>query len=498
MRDACKLPLQLYCAADVRAIDQLAIRSGVSTGLELMQTAADSAFRCLRVRWPQAVRLTVVCGTGNNAGDGYLLALLAVRANLDVRLVQLGPDKSLAGDALLAREMLGECVDTVSFRDPSAYSNSDVIVDAIFGTGLNREISGDWREAIELINDSQANVLSLDIPSGLDADTGAVHGVAVKADVCPTFVALKRGLFTGAGSELCGDIEFFDLGLGDQLRAAVPVAAERAHSSMFHELLAPRPRETHKGNCGHVLAVGGDHGFAGAVRMTAEAALRSGAGLVTVATREQHVGALLAARPELMCRAVEDEAALDSVLDRPSVIAIGPGMGRSQWSTGVWNRVQSHAGPVVVDADALNALAQSPCRRDDWVLTPHPGEAARLLSCDTAAVQANRFDAASELVARYGGVVVLKGAGTLVAAHGKATSVCVQGNPGMASGGMGDVLTGVIAALLAQRFTLWDAARVGVCLHSAAADRAAENGERGLLAMDLMAPLRSLVNPVQR
>ncbi|MDX1656601.1 MAG: NAD(P)H-hydrate dehydratase, partial [Candidatus Competibacteraceae bacterium] len=246
---------------------------------------------------------------------------------------------------------------------------------------------------------------------------------------------------------------------------------------------------------GHVLVVGGDLGTAGAARMAAESAARCGAGLTSVATRPEHA-ALAALRPELMFHGVQGPKQLAPLLEKASVVALGPGLGRQDWGYGLWRAVLEGEGALVVDADGLNLLAVEPRRRDNWVLTPHPGEAARLLDCSPQDIQKDRFAAARELVDRYGGVVVLKGAGSLVAGPDEPPTIIGAGNPGMASGGMGDVLTGVIAALLAQGLTPWQAARSGAWVHARAADLAArEGGERGLLALDLLPYLRSGVNP---
>jgi NAD(P)H-hydrate epimerase len=258
--------------------------------------------------------------------------------------------------------------------------------------------------------------------------------------------------------------------------------------------LPKRPRDAHKGSFGHVLIVGGDHGMGGAVRLAAEAGLRAGAGLVSVATRAEHVPALIAGLPEAMPRAVEHADDLDGLLARATVVAVGPGLGQDAWGRALYERVLASGLPMVVDADALNLLAASPKRRLNWVLTPHPGEAARLLGSDTTTVQSDRFRALEALLESYHGTVVLKGAGTLVGAPGELTAVCDRGNPGMAAPGMGDALTGVVAALAAQGLSLPDAARAGVWLHAVAGDRAALRGERGLLAREVIAELRGLVN----
>lgn len=256
-----------------------------------------------------------------------------------------------------------------------------------------------------------------------------------------------------------------------------------------------RNRDAHKGDFGHVLIIGGDHGMGGAVRLSAEAALRVGAGLVSVATRPENVSLVCSTRPEIMCHGIQRADALSPLIEKATVIAFGPGLGKSDWSRDFFQQVISLQKPMVVDADALNLLRESPIKKEQWILTPHPGEAARLLSSDVSVVQHDRHSALEKLHARYGGVIVLKGMQTLVSQKGRQAYCCDAGNPGMASGGMGDVLSGVIAGLIAQHFSLDDAAKIGVFLHATAGDLAAQaNGERGLLAMDLMPHLQQLVN----
>jgi NAD(P)H-hydrate epimerase len=271
------------------------------------------------------------------------------------------------------------------------------------------------------------------------------------------------------------------------------------HASTLH----PRSRTTHKGQCGHVLIIGGTLGMGGALRLAGEGALRSGAGLVTLATDPQHSALLNLNRPELMCHGVAHVEDLEPLLQRANVVVIGPGLGRSAWANTLFNRVLNIHQPLIVDADALNLLAATPTQRANWILTPHPGEAARLWGGEqitAKAVQQDRFAAAAAIQARYGGVLVLKGSGTIISSNShRPPAVCSAGNPGMASGGMGDLLTGIIAGILAQGWELEDAANMGVCLHAAAADcAAADGGERGLIASDVAPYVRTLFNPTKR
>ena len=373
-----------------------------------------------------------------------------------------------------------------------------MIVDALLGTGLDRGVEGRWAEVIRAVNRHRAPVISVDIPSGLSADSGAVLGEAVEAEVTVSFIALKQGLFTGEGPACCGQVLFDALGVPPKVYAREILSARRLDWLRQARHFTPRRRTAHKGHFGHVLVIGGNLGMSGAARLAAEAAARCGAGLVSLATRPEHASAVAAARPEIMAHGVLDAAGLDPLLERAKVIALGPGLGRDAWSYPLWQRALDSGLPLVLDADALNLLSLEPIRRDDWVLTPHPGEAARLLGTNTSAIQCDRFAAAEDLQRRFGGTLVLKGAGTLIrSGAARPVGVCSLGNPGMASGGMGDVLSGLIAGLIAQGLALEDAAEAGVCLHAAAADRAAVQGERGLLASDLLGGLRSLLNPGQ-
>jgi hydroxyethylthiazole kinase-like uncharacterized protein yjeF len=492
------LPLAIHTAAQVRELDRHAIEDLGIPGYALMTSAGEAALTTLRSYWPAAQRVVVLCGPGNNAGDGYVLARLARSRRLDVTVIALSDPQALRGDAQKAWQDFAAEGGSVRPWSDDCCDNAEVIVDAIFGIGLSRPIESSMAAKIARVNESSAPILALDIPSGLNADTGEILGVAIHAERTLTFLGLKQGFYLGDGPNCTGVIMFDDLDLSVAALAHAQPSAMRISEDALARLLPRRRRTTHKGQQGHVLVIGGGPGMAGAARLAGEAALRVGAGLVTVATRPENVAAILAQRPELICRGIESGADPQSLIDRADVIAVGPGLGQDTWAQSVANRAVQSDIPTVIDADALNLLAQSPCKGEQRILTPHPGEAGRLLGISTAAVQSDRVSAARQIMERYGGTVVLKGAGTLVVERDALPSICDQGNPGMASPGMGDVLTGVIAGIAAQTAELAEAARAGVLVHAMAGDMAARRGERGLLASDLFTYLPTCVNPTQR
>ena len=344
-----------------------------------------------------------------------------------------------------------------------------------------------------MINDARySQILSIDIPSGINADTGSVMGVAVNADVTATFMGRKRGMYTHDGLEYSGQIEFNDLDIPFE---SFQKLGDSDCYKLEHHLLSARNRNSHKGNFGHVLVIGGDEGYLGASQMAAEAAMRVGSGLVSVATRKSHAAQLSIAVPEVMSHGVETLDELMPLIKQANVIVIGPGLGQSEWAKLLFARVLESDLPIIIDADALNLLAEEEQSSTNWVITPHPGEAARLLKTDVITIQSDRFQSAKMLHKKYQGPVVLKGAGSIVTdLHGN-LFVCDAGNPGMSTGGMGDVLTGVIAGLIAQGTNIDAATQAGVLMHACAADMAASSGERGMMATDLMPYLRELANP---
>ena len=484
-------PLPLYDADAVRAIEARARALAGGDDFVLMQRAGAAAWRDALAQWPQARRIVVACGPGNNGGDGYVLARHALESGRGIRLLQLAPPRTDA-----ARRACAEFVEAGGGieADPSLFAGSDLVVDALFGIGLARAPEGVAAAWIRAIDACGAPVLAIDAPSGVDASRGSVPGAAVRATRTVECLARKPGLRTGAALDHAGAWSLATLDVPASAFDGIEPAAEWLDAGCLAAFLPTRRRDSHKGDNGRVLCVGGDHGMGGAVLLCAEAALRTGAGLVRVATREAHVAPLLARCPEAMPAGIEDSDAFAALLGQSDVVALGPGLGQGEWGSALCAAALSSGKPLVVDADALNLLAQSPRALPGAVLTPHPGEAARLLACTTAEVQRDRIAAATQLAQRFDAVVVLKGAGSVVAAPKRIPRIVGAGNPGMAVGGMGDVLTGTVAALRAQGLDAFDAASAGALLHAVAADIAARDGERGLLPRDAIAQLRRVAN----
>jgi hydroxyethylthiazole kinase-like uncharacterized protein yjeF len=483
---------KLYTAEQVRGIDYVAIHELGIAGYELMCRAGTAVLDEARKRFPSARRWLIMCGPGNNGGDGYVVARLAAEQGIDVTVCSMVDPRALNGDAARASSDWqfrgGEFLEWPLDEDISC----DLALDALLGTGIDREVGGQYRQAIAFLNQLECPKLAIDISSGMNADTGCVMGCAVRAESSVTFVGRKRGMYTADGPDYCGSVTFDDL--------SIPSKAARLHSGSAGELLGadalteiikPRLRNSHKGDFGHVLAVGGIEGMSGAIRLCGEAALRSGAGRVTLATASAHASLINLARPELMVKAMGGDNESLSLPSGDFVVAVGPGLGDTDWSESLFKTCLEMQTPLVIDADGLNLLAklahQEIPKRDNWILTPHPAEAARLLGCKVSEIQQDRVQSATDIAKRFNASVVLKGCGTIVADPSGEYAICPYGNPGMATAGSGDVLTGIIVALLGQGLSCFDAAKAGVLAHALAGDLAAEQmGEVSLIAGDII------------
>ena len=484
------LPQPLYSAAQMRELDARLIAAG-TPGFELMSRAAHAIWRALRRRWPDAGVLTVLAGRGNNAGDGYLVAALALRAGWRVQVLAVGEAAQLQGDAASARDQaIAAGVSVQSWAECAELRG--VVLDALLGTGLQGAVREPYAQAIRLLNASGLPVLAVDIPSWLCTDTGQALGVAVRAELTLTLIGLKVGLFTGQAADYRGELHFDDLQADGQIVDAQAYTAQRLVPASLPQLPA-RSCGVHKGQLGHVLVVGGERGFAGAGLLAAQSALRAGAGLVSLATRSEHLPAAQARLPEVMAVGVASANQLLALAAKASVWVVGPGLGQGAWARSLLSAAAVSGGSQVWDADALNLLAQAAVQLPTAVvLTPHPGEAARLLGISNAEVQADRPAAARALAQRYQAICVLKGAGTLIAAADGGLWLCDRGHPVMAGAGLGDVLAGFVGALLAQGLPALAAAKLAVYLHACAGERLAVQG-RGLAAGDLCAVIRELL-----
>lgn len=464
------------------------------TLFELMQRAGEAAFTRIRTLWPDKQRWLILCGHGNNGGDGFIVARLAKSAGLEVTLIACEGSKSLPDEANQAREAWLNAGGEIHAPETAWPEQTDLIVDALLGTGLNRAPGEQYAQLIDKANAASAPVFAIDIPSGLVAANGTTPGSVINAAHTLTFIALKPGLLTGKARDYVGQLHFHALSLDGWLTGQTAPVARYDASALAH-WLPPRKPTSHKGDHGKLVIIGGDHGTAGAIRMTGEAALRAGAGLVRVLTHKDNLTALLTARPELMVQELSAQA-IDEALEWADVIVIGPGLGQRDWGKEALEKVKNSAKPMLWDADALNLLAINGDKRQNRVITPHPGEAARLLNVKTSEIESDRLLAAQNLVKRYGGVVVLKGAGTIIASETGEMAIADVGNAGMATGGMGDVLSGIIGSLSGQKLSLYDAACAGCVAHGAAAQAVSQRlGTRGMLATDLFSELYLFVNP---
>ncbi len=483
---------KLYTARQVRGIDYAAIHELGIAGYELMCRAGKAVVDVAQEHFPSSRHWLIMCGPGNNGGDGYVVARLAAGTGIKVSVCSLVDPGTLKGDAAVAYADWQKQGGDVARWPGLEEADFDLCLDALLGTGIDREVGGEYRDAIDYINHLGCPTLAIDIPSGLNADTGCPMGCAVDALDSVTFVGRKRGMYTADGPDICGLISFNDLDIpsiaGDKLPGQTGALLD---SSLLTEMLKPRLLNSHKGSFGHVLAVGGSPGMAGAIRLCGEAALRSGAGRVTLVTDPAHAGFINLSRPELMVRTTRGESDWLSMPDTDFVIAVGPGLGGSTWSESLFRTCFESDAALVVDADGLNILARSnqpeTRRRGNWILTPHPAEAGRLLGCEATEIQQDRISAAIRIAKDFNAIVVLKGCGSVIAEPGGEYAICPSGNPGMATAGSGDVLTGIIVALLGQRLSCFDAAKAGVLAHAEAGDLAAmETGEIGLIAGDII------------
>jgi hydroxyethylthiazole kinase-like uncharacterized protein yjeF len=490
----------LLTAEQSRELDRLSQQKYGVPSYELMNNAGDAVARTIARRWPEAMArgVLVVAGKGNNGGDGLVAARRLHQMGERVRTVLLARKPELRGDAARALHDLTEvgsivieAADESSLHAAMAAESVGVIVDAIFGIGLNAEIRGIARQAIERINSREVPVIAVDIASGVNSDSGSIMGCAVRATVTVTFGFAKYGHVSYPGAELCGCLEIADVGFAPQAILEIAPRGRYLDRAEITPLIRPRPDNTHKGTYGHPLIIAASRGKSGAALLAARGALRAGAGLVTAAIPESVAAIVAAGQSELMTEPMPDCSGhfdgpatvklLERLIDGKSALIAGPGMGTSPDTRHIveWLiRSSSPERPLVLDADALNVLA--PVRRDiariargPIAMTPHPGEMARLLDVTTRNVNADRIGSARKLAETTGAFVLLKGARSVIVTPEQDVFVNSSGNPGMATPGMGDVLSGIIGALFGQRMPPTEALKLAVFIHGHAADRLA-------------------------
>lgn len=508
-----------YSRESVRNLDYLMVEQGlVESTYQLMTRAAQALLDFINRNYSKIEHISIFCGSGNNAGDGYVLARLASlqerEPHLKVELISIIEPEHLSGDAHQAYLDWLECGGIINSIADAHLLNTDLIVDALIGTGLNRELENEWYDAVAQINLSPKPVLCVDIPSGLDANTGRTYGIAVNATDTITFLGKKIGMYTAEARNYCGKIHFASLSVPEALYQLIKPSAMLMEWAHIADSLPCRSPISHKGDHGHLLIIGGDYGMAGACRIAGEAALRTGTGLVSIATRKENVNAITSSRPELMVHGIETSNELDKLLKKATAIAIGPGLGTEQWGIALFDKVMKHLKQqpdpqnnpqkdktkkvnCIIDADALNIMAKHNIviQDQDIIYTPHFEEACRLLKYKSRAPseETDRFTMIKKLKEKYYGVFILKGAGTLLTLEDD-INICPYGNEGMASAGMGDCLTGIIGSLLAQNLPAHNAAQIGVCLHAKAGDLTAKEGKMGMIVSDLFPKIRQLLN----
>lgn len=492
-----KWPLSLYQSHEAKELDRLAIAKIPITAYQLMNRAGQSALDILLSYWPQAKSIAVFCGTGNNGGDGYVLARLAKAKGLQVKVYQVGTidENKLSPEAKLARDHwleLGE--NTTHFSNQAL--REEIIIDALLGTGMRASMPEEFQNAIIAINQSKKPVLAMDLPSGLNPDLGSYDEPVIHATVTVTFIVMKIGLICSENVDVVGQLHFESLGVNSQDYPQIKPTAYRLDYEEVMSALLPRRLSSHKGDNGHVCIIGGGHsGFSGAVCLAGEASLRSGAGLVSAIVAPQSLALLARSVPELMCYGFSGPEESTSLLQRATVMVLGPGLSQNEWGETFFHWVlQKWHHSMIVDADGLNWLAKFPQFRDNWILTPHPGEASRMLGVCVSTVQKDRVQAAKALQEKFGGTIVLKGAGTVILDQTGEITINAGGVPALATGGTGDVLSGLIAGLVAQKIPLSMAAKIAVSVHTLAAQIEQSLGTRGMLASDLFLHIRNLLN----
>lgn len=524
IKDNATLPSKLFVAEQIKELEREAAKKLAIDMYQLMERAGHAVFESFIAHFPKAHSCLILAGAGNNGGDAFVVARLAQQSGIKVLLYASEQGLTLSGDALIAKQGFmssgGDIYDLESLPSHVSKLNVDMVIDGLLGTGFCDSLRDTERAALQAVNSLQAGKLAIDIPSGLESDTGRADQDAFKADATVTFIGLKPGLFTADGPDLRGELVFADLEVGQVFERL-----GKSKISLLHKhsvgTIKKRKFNSHKGRFGSVLVLGGDVGMSGAAYLAGKAALRSGAGKVKVICAPGNANIIAQLSPELMVKSIDNTSAsfrseLSEEVSRASIIIVGPGLGLSEWSRSVFNAFLEiddiENKVVIVDADALNLIRDNvnndsariaqlnSNKYKPWVFTPHPLEAARLLDHNTLQINANRLASASQIAKQYGVCCVLKGCGTVVA-HNDDFSINTSGNAGMATAGMGDVLTGVLAGAITNQFS--DSSDIkknvdyAVFLHGFAGDFTAKDGEIGMIATDVLESLPIAIKACQ-
>lgn len=504
--------MRVVTAHTMQETDRRAIEEFGIPGLELMEKAGRSCVEEIIAEFGLKGRAVIMCGKGNNGGDGYVIARMLAHKGWIVKVIILADREQISGDAAVNLDKISASLTNYCTHEGQLAAlymenifQADVIVDAMLGTGLRSDVSGIYKEAIDLVNNSGRPTLSVDIPSGIHGTTGRVLGNAIRAYITVTFALAKLGHVLYPGAEHTGRLVVADIGIPQNLMETAP-GYDFLNQDTMRSMLHRRDRQAHKGVFGHCLIIAGSTGKTGAAALSANSAVRAGSGLVTLATAESINNVLEIKTTEAMTIPLPDAGsghlssiafpAIEKLLPGKDAVALGPGLDRRPGTVAlVHSLVELINLPLVIDADGLNALAEdmSVLRRKkslQVILTPHPGEMSRLLGTSIPDVDAIRISVAQEFARDYGVYLVLKGARTIIASPDGIAAINGSGNPGMATGGMGDVLTGIIVSLLGQGYDAWDACRLGVFIHGYSADLVAEEkGEIGMNATDVQEKL---------
>lgn len=490
-----KYSKQLHNIEQTRQIEHFLIKEQKIAEFDLMFNAGKAVFEQLqkylkRNHKNQKKPIFILCGAGNNGGDGFVIAALAQQAGYQVYCLEVGNFSRQSTTAQKAKEYaLKNHTNIRSYDENINFSKNSIIIDALLGIGIKGQVQEHLANLINKVNDTKAFIISVDNPSGLDCDNGQILGSCIKANLTVTFLSHKQGLFLNYGSKQAGKIIFSDLNCNyqDFLNNINP-KYHILDSEKLAKIIPPRTITANKGDFGHVLIIGGDYNMAGAVIMTALAACKNGAGKVTVLTRSEHISPLITRLPNVMTATYNKKEDLQDIIKGKTILAIGPGLGQSDWSKELFGFFIKSNLPKIIDADALNLLSQSNQKYnlENSIITPHPKEAARLLNISVLEVQKDRKKAIQNLYKKYGTITILKGANSLILDNKENLYLCPYANPAMAVAGMGDILTGMISGLATQNISLFDAAILAVYKHGLQAQKISDKkGEIGLLPMDI-------------